>query len=1167
MRRRSIPAFCIAILCIVLPLRAQESRPDAAGQLQPVFNDDFMTDTRDDYQIAGDVSWNKGQLTLAEGASITREINGGAWAKVALSLEPNNRVANQQPTELRVWFIMDGATSCFVRLQSHAPDEEGRTGSVALIDTAVKDGMLIEQIVREQPLTKNSVHSLTLEYRHGLVRVTGDDQPLLIAHIQNGAAMVDSCRIDAFSGNRGLRNVAVFRTQRPADLTAEQQEQLAKAAAANQELFSLYRHSKFSEAADVGERVLEINKSVLGEQHPDYAMRLNNLAAIYQRMGDSARAEPLFKQALEINKSVLGEQHPDYATSLNNLALLYNNMGDFARAEPLQKQALEIRKSVLGEQHPDYATSLNNLATLYYSMGDFARAEPLYKQALEIHKSVLGEQHPDSATSLDNLAGLYDSMGDSARAEPLYKQALEIRKSVLGEQHPDYALSLNNLAALYYSMGDFARAEPLQKQALEIRKSVRGEQHPNYANSLNNLAAIYQRMGDSARAEPRFKQALEIQKSVLGEQHPHYATSLGNLAVLYDSMGDSARAEPLYKQAVNIQRVNLNRSSLVQSERQQNRNQSAKRFYLDNRLTISLQLPKTGDAALTDLWQWKGAVTARQQAYRQVASNPRLAPLFAELQSVSHQLSAVSGQTPVPPANTAPDVERTAYNQKREIWNDRFAVLNRQREDLEQRIAAGSEEFRRIREPLTVADVQGWLPEGTAFVDVLEYNHSTPNPDQKGKTDYERRYLAFVVLRDQPPMMIGLGSAASLSEAITVFRRPFRVGEYTPANHRAAEAAGRQLRRDLWLPIEKHLDGIDTVIVSPDMALGTLPFGALPGRKEGSYLLEDYRIAVLPMANLLPTLFQDEPTAAKNGLLLVGDVDYDAQPAAAPSHAKEPRLLADIRGLRGGKGRWESLTGFREELESVHGHYLQAFGDTAPVLSLTGRDAAESTFLAQAAQYRTLHLITHGYFEDPNVKSISQAEVKSDAFGSQAKGPDPFINTYLPGLLSGLVMAGANNPSEDPEDPRDGILRASEIEASSMQGVDVVVLSACETGLGAVAGGEGLTGLQRAFHMAGARTVIASLWKVDDRGTQELMRRFYTNLWHKKLSKIDALREAQLWMLRHPKELEEMGVRGVGTRGRIRDLKADDPKPINAGDVQRTDPYFWAAFQLSGDWR
>ena len=169
----------------------------------------------------------------------------------------------------------------------------------------------------------------------------------------------------------------------------------------------------------------------------------------------------------------LGEQHPDYAASLNNLALLYDAMGRHAEAEPLYKQAMEICRTALGEQHPDYATSLNNLAALYVAMGRHAEAEPLSKQAIEIYRMALGEQHPDYAASLNNLAELYRAMGRHAEAEPLSKQAMEICRTALGEQHPDYATSLNNLAALYVAMGRQAEAEELRKKAMEIRRSAR----------------------------------------------------------------------------------------------------------------------------------------------------------------------------------------------------------------------------------------------------------------------------------------------------------------------------------------------------------------------------------------------------------------------------------------------------------------------------------------------------------------------------------------------------------------------------------------------------------------------------------------------------------------------------------------------------------------------
>jgi CHAT domain-containing protein len=230
---------------------------------------------------------------------------------------------------------------------------------------------------------------------------------------------------------------------------------------------------------------------------------------------------------------------------------------------------------------------------------------------------------------------------------------------------------------------------------------------------------------------------------------------------------------------------------------------------------------------------------------------------------------------------------------------------------------------------------------------------------------------------------------------------------------------------------------------------------------------------------------------------------------------------------------------------------------------LSRQAATEEAFLEEASQHGTLHVISHGFFEAPNVRSITQVQLESVPAVAERRVRDPFSDAYLPGLLSGIVLAGANEPPDDFESPSDGILRATEIEATSLQGVDLVVLSACETGLGAVAGGEGLTGLQRAFQVAGARAVIASLWKVPDRATQELMTQFYTNLWIRKQSKLDALRNAQLYILRNPVLPD-----GTQLTRSVRPVPITVPRePRQEQDPPTADPWFWAAWTLSGDWR
>jgi CHAT domain-containing protein len=188
-------------------------------------------------------------------------------------------------------------------------------------------------------------------------------------------------------------------------------------------------------------------------------------------------------------------------------------------------------------------------------------------------------------------------------------------------------------------------------------------------------------------------------------------------------------------------------------------------------------------------------------------------------------------------------------------------------------------------------------------------------------------------------------------------------------------------------------------------------------------------------------------------------------------------------------------------------------------------------------------------------RELNEVKAGATTFVSQQS-----ISGYHPGLLSGLALAGANQPTDED----DGILTAAEVESLSLRKVELVVLSACETGLGKTAGGEGLLGLQRAFQVAGARTVVASLWSVPDQATKMLMVRFYENLWTKKMSKLEALREAQLWMLEHGAEQAEIR-RELAARGLVAVEETGDGRQGTGG--RRLPPYYWAAWVLSGDWR
>ena len=902
-------------------------------------------------------------------------------------------------------------------------------------------------------------------------------------------------------------------------------------------------------------QALEIRKKVLGENHPEYATSLNNLASLYCAQGDYARVEPLYRQALEIRKKVLGENHPDYAMSLDNLALLYRDQGDYARAEPLCRQALEIRKKVLGENHPDYAMSLDNLARLYHVQGDYARAEPLCRQALEIRKKVLGENHPDYATSLNNLASLYKAQGDYARAEPLFRQAIEIDKKVLGESHPNYnyAASLNNLAGLYKAQGDYARAEPLYRQTSEIFKRVLGENHPGYATSLNNLALLYWAQGDYARAEPLCRQAIKIDKNVLGENHPMYALSLSNLALLYKTQGDYARAEPLYRQALEITRKLVDATAVVQSPRQQLAMQQSVRVYLDSYLDLAVTRGHSTQLAYRQMLAWKGMVLRRDRQVRAAKQTPELTAAFSQLQKVATQLSRLAWATPNPKDEAG--------------WQDKLARLSAEKDRLEAELSAQSSAYRQATQQVTLEELQIALPKDTVLVDFLEYSHHTPSDTKAGrKVSREDRLLAFVVRPDRPVEMINLGTVAPLQAAIDTWRTTFGMSAQ-------GASAGKLLRERIWAPIEAKLQGAKIVLISPDGVLGRLPLGALPGKEPGSYLIEEYTLASLPVPQLIPELVREEGRKQlQKKLLLLGNVDYNAAPEKPETKILESEAPGSAtRGLRAARAedvQFPPLPATKPEIAAIGQLYTQGFG-AAGVTTLQEKQATKRAFRTEAVRHQYLHVATHGFFAPASQRSaLSAGPQELSRFAAPRQAAQ--AGGLHPGLLSGLVLAGANRAAKlqglEALDADDGIATAEEIGTLNLEGVELVMLSACETGLGQTAGGEGLLGLQRAFQTASARTVVASLWEVDDNATRTLMIEFYKNLWEKKLGKLQALRQAQLKMLREY-DAQAGQMRGSGMFTKVDRDKLAHAKEVKSGQSQPLSPAYWAAFVLSGDWR
>jgi CHAT domain-containing protein len=586
------------------------------------------------------------------------------------------------------------------------------------------------------------------------------------------------------------------------------------------------------------------------------------------------------------------------------------------------------------------------------------------------------------------------------------------------------------------------------------------------------------------------------------------------------------QATRLAEQALAITRANLLLSASVQSERQQLAATQAVRHQLDFRLSLPDPAKEGAAASYQHVLAWKGAVFGHQRQRRQFArllssSRSEVRTLVEKLQQTTRLLAALT---------LAPVDARTAAARRQQA-----ETLTHQKENLESRLNSLSAPFREQQKQatLTPADVQRTLPADAALVDFLFYTHQDHTQTDRRKR-WQRRLSAWVVRRGQTVVRVDLGLAEPIRQAATTWRQAL-------TRRDAAGTEGRKLHQVLWQPLAKLLGGAKTVLISPDGVLGTVPFAPLPGSKEGTYLIEDFALAILPVPQLLPQILAPVPKEKrqKPSLLVIGDVNFDSTQTAVAS-------VVDRSAPRAALKAWPRLPATQAEAAAVKDSFTTLFEGGA-VTDLRKEKARKAAVRQALVKSRYAHLATHGFFAPAALKSAladNRPDGSADLFGREG------VTGWHPLLLSGLVLAGANKEAKPGEE--DGILTALEVSEMDLGGLELAVLSACETGLGKEAGGEGLLGLQRAFAVAGCRSVVASLWKVDDRATQALMAAFYRVYWGEKVvSRVEALRQAQLSLLKE-------GVRGTVD-------KALPVRPVRKED--RLPPYYWAAFVLSGDWR
>jgi Flp pilus assembly protein TadD len=957
---------------------------------------------------------------------------------------------------------------------------------------------------------------------------------------------------------------------------------------------------RYAEAEPLVRKALAIRLQALGEDHPDTAIGYSQLAFNLDLQGKYAEAEPLCRQALAVRLKALGEGHPDTAQCYNNLAHSLHSQGKYAEAEPLYRQALAVRLKALGADHPDIAQSYGNLASNLAAQGSYAEAEPLCRQALAVRLKALGEGHPDTAIGYNNLAFNLDLQGKYAEAEPLCRQALAVRLKALGEGHPDTARSYNNLAFNLDRQGKYGEVEPLFRQALAIWLKALGEDHPDTALSYNNLASVLERQGKYAEAEPLLRKALAIWLKVLGEDHPDIASRYNNLAVNLDAQGKLDDAVDNWAKAAAF----YERTRGARGASGLERSLTAESSPLPALATALARQGKPREA-----WAYWEADLARgllddlsARLLRPLTSDEhcREADLAGQLQRLTEQITRLATSAKRSQA-TDDQLEtlRREQNKLRGQWVELQNALDRKYQAY-----AGK--------PSTREDIQKAVPADAALVGWLDVKrqHWACVVRHQGDPTWVKI-----------PGMGNDGAWIKEDEERPGRLRDALAG-HQPAWRTAAEALARQRLAPLMPHLKgvKHLIvlpsqalagvPIETWVASgshgdaPDLVVSYAPSGSMfarltaprsqalgpprllalgdpafpkPAQREAAPSPPDHGIAILAvMPHSTADLFGIKPgdvLLEYNGKVLRTSNDLAVVPAGDKATRVPIRLWRDgeIRSLEIVAGRLgiqsspnrpaaqvvlaqraaadvlkpgvrgESLAplpGTRREVQAI-----AALLPKDQVTTLLGKDATESNLQALAQSgalknYRYIHLATHGK-ANPSVALSSAVFLAAEPERPASSSADPAALESAP----------------------DGQVTAEQIVRSWDLDADIVVLSACQTGLGHYAGGEGYLGFAQALFVKGARSLVLSLWEVNDDSTQLLMQRFYANLLGKRaglsqpLPKAQALDEAKRWL------------RSLAAE-EVADVARSRPRPAAAAAPARRSydhPYFWAGFILVGD--
>lgn len=881
--------------------------------------------------------------------------------------------------------------------------------------------------------------------------------------------------------------------------------------------------AKYPEALELQQRCLAMMVKRYGAESPQAAIISGNLAQVYKALGDEKEAERLYRRAIAIQERT-PEQKGSLSVTLMNLATILSNRGEYTLAEPTLRRSIELAEQVHGKSHFEVALIRNNLGVLYQAIGQYPQAEAVHREVLKSVEAALGENHPSVARSLNNLGIVLEKQKRFEEAERCYRRALRIRQVALGEDHPDTVIGMETLSNFLVQQGAFEEAETLIRQGLAFRKQRFGNDHPEVASSLMGLGFLRVRQNRLDEALEFYQQSLSLRQRILDPTHPDIGYSHAAVAGVLAEQGKTKAAGESYLESRKALRRYIGSvlPGLSEPEQLTFLKEVDERIF-HNAIGLALQSSDTDIHELTAEFVLNGKGVA-QEALAQRAlmawdrSDPELTIVVNRMRAIRRRLASLM---------------HVGGREDSAAVRESVAALVKEEEKCSKELLAKSGRNAASSEWVELARIRTFVPDDAVLVEIVRVsgfdfrkNELMPARD---------RYGAWLIPSAGPDRVqfVDLGDVERIEAAVRKARESLNGSLETirESGEQEAEAALRPdleaLSRLILQPLIEKLKDRQTILLSPDSLLWLVPWSALPAG-DVPYAIERFDIRYLVSGR---DLVHSELAVSEERPILIADPNFDLEPKDVRAAAQRLYGARNPISPRPGEvpsgtsrlGTAPRLPGTRAEAEAISPQ-VKSYAGLEPYV-YTDEYALEAVFKG-LRRPRVLVVSTHGFFQG------------DDAAGPPGN-PAPH-DTARPAVVNplvrcGLLLTGCNKPEVGAADVDDGILTGIEIIETDLRGTDLVVLSACETGVGAIRNGEGVAGLRQAFQLAGARSVVATLWQIPDRETTRLMTSFFTRL-AQSGAKSPALREAQLAIIRSRRD---------------RNAAAH--------------PFFWAAFTLTGD--